>query len=109
MTAETTKERTVTVSVGYERKVSINYQTWVFTTHYSEPVTFTDALELTKQRKRLRLRAMAAVYADVLNDFDRIAFGLPNSPEVQTQAKNLRSEAEAGVQDAVNQLAELEK
>lgn len=104
-----TESRTVTISVGFERKVSLMYQTWVYPVHFTETVTVVSSDELARKRKILRLRAMAAVYADILNDFDRIAGQItPSNSAAQEQAKGLQVEAQTALQDAAAQLAALE-
>lgn len=106
--SEAMKERQVTISVGFERKVVINYQTYVFSTHFAETVSVVSDADISNARKRLRLRAVGAVWSDVLGDFDRIATSLPNREDLVAQANALKAEASQSIQAVMDGLAALE-
>ena len=98
--------RQTVVTVRFERKVSLNFQGWNFSTEFSETVEPVPDESLIKARRRLRLRAMASVYSDILGDMGRILKAVEGT-NYEEQAKAVQREAESGVDDAVRQLKEL--
>lgn len=101
--------RKVSISTGFGRKVCLNFQVWDFNTFFTEEVEVTSDEEISKVRRKLALRARAAVFSDILNDFSRITDSLPERPDVTAQAESIKKEAESTIDAVVAELKELEK
>lgn len=112
MADEEKATRLVTISTGFERKVSIGYNGWVFSTFFTEQVPVKADDEISIARKKMRIRAMGAVYVDILSDFEKITTMLEASRKSDGQSyvaqlQALKEEAQFGVTDCREQLAQL--
>lgn len=104
--------RLVTISAGFERKVSIGYQGWNFSVSFSEQVPVKTDDEVSLARKKMRIRAMGAVYVDILSDFGKLVTALEpkriaGGQSLVAELQALKDEAEDGARDCRDQLAEL--
>lgn len=102
------KVRTVRIAVSFGRKVNIAFQGWDFVISLAEDCEVVSDEDISRQRRKLRLRAVASVYSDILNDYSRILESLPsNKPDYVAQMEHLKIEAETALKDSLNQLKEL--
>lgn len=90
------------ISVGFERDISIGYQSWKFHTYFEETIENTSLNfdVITTARRRMQLRATGAVYVDILNRFDDIVTALKEANNVHGQLVSLKKEAT----DALNKI-----
>lgn len=108
--AKKSEVRKIEIRTGYERNVVLNFQTWKFPVYYTETVEIENDVELSYYRKQLRLRAVGAVYSDILNDFDRILHAMPQQrTDLLALCEELRKEATSAITDVQTQLNEMEK
>lgn len=66
-------EREIIVTEAFERSVVISFQTWKYSTTFSERIKVTTDDEISALRQKLRLKAAGGVYRDILLDIERIA------------------------------------
>jgi len=106
--------RQIKISTGYERRISIVYQGWTYSVFYEETINALTDDDITKARKNLRLRAMGAVYRDILDDIPRliqlvetsVATDLRMATQERSKLQGLKSEAEDGLEEVRKRLSE---
>lgn len=102
-------QRVVKISTGFERNVSIGYQNWKFPCHYEESVIVSSFEEVVDARNQFRLRAVAAVYTDILSSFDQMTAALREVGGATGPLLALKEEATKGLAKAIATLEEMAK
>lgn len=75
---------TTTISVGFERKISLAYQSWSYSCHLSENVSHSTPPTSTfspvrRLRSKLQAEAALSVYLDMREDLSRLATQYSNT------------------------------
>jgi hypothetical protein len=96
----------ISISTGTERKVSIDYQTWTYTSFFTEEIDAVNEDEVRRRRHHLKLLSQAAVYSDVLSDLPRLRRAVKDRPDIIAQIEMLENEANSGLNDATKALKE---